>query len=878
VRNSGRDNDKQENLEREIESHLQMAAQDRIDRGESPVLAAHSARREFGNVGLIENVTRDQWAWTWHEDLLQDLRHGARLLRRNPGFTFIAVLTLALGIGANTAIFSLVNGVLLRPLPYPHPEQLISVTGTYPNYPSYPKGAVVALRAQSRTMDLAGYVEGYQFNLTGLGDPIRLNGTLVSAELFSVLGADAAIGRTFHAGEDLVGQNSYVILSQSLWQRRFASDPNIIGHSINLEGVARQIVGVMPRDFGFPSPQSDVWIPLDMDSRNASTYWAGDFMPVIGRLRPGATTQQADAEIRLLQAQLPPLFPWPMPTTWNASVSAVSLQAGLASDVRTRLLILLVAVALVLLIACANVANLTLSRASVREKEIAIRASMGAARHRIVRQLITETVLLAAFGGVLGLFFAGVGVSLLKSALSADTPRLIDVAIDWRVLLFTAVLVIFTGIVSGIAPAFQSSRAELTESLKAGSRGATASTSRRVRSVLVIAELALAVLLVSGAGLLIRSLYALSHVNPGFRSENVLTARVTPNESFCSEPGRCFSFYHDLLSGVRALPGIGDAGLVSTLPLDGRVNKRSADVEDYLPTNDKPAPLFWLNAVSPGYFSTMRISVLRGREFTEADTTGNPRTAIISAETARRFWPGQDAVGKHLRLIGQNDWCTVVGVASDVRGYSLRQNTPDFMDGLVYVPYGPGATLENGSVPAEMTLAIRSASNAPQLEQSLRGLASSLNPEAPVSEVKPMPTILTDATSAPRSITALFGAFAALALILGIIGIYGVISFFVGQRTREIGIRMALGAQRRDVLKLVVNEGLWLTLSGIVVGLLAAFALTRFLGTLLYGVSATDPLDFAAVAALFAVVALAACYVPARRAMRVDPLVALRHE
>jgi predicted permease len=878
VRNSGRDNHKQENLEREIESHLQMAAQDRIDRGESPVQAAHSARREFGNVGLIENVTRDQWTWTWLEDLLQDLRHGARLLRRNPGFTFIAVLTLALGIGANTAIFSLVNGVLLRPLPYPHPEQLISVTGTYPNYPSYPKGALVALRAQSRSMDLAGYVEGYQFNLTGLGDPIRLNGTLVSAELFSVLGADAAIGRTFHAGEDLVGQNSYVILSQSLWQRRFASDPNIIGHSINLEGVARQIVGVMPRDFRFPSPQSDVWIPLDMDSRNTSAYWAGDFMPVIGRLHPGATTQQADAEIRLLQSQLPPLFPWPMPTSWNASASAVSLQAGLASDVRTRLLILLVAVALVLLIACANVANLTLSRASVREKEIAIRASMGAARHRVVRQLITETVLLAAIGGVLGLFFAGIGVSLLKSALPADTPRLTEVAIDWRVLLFTAVLVIFTGIVSGIAPAFQSSRAELAESLKAGSRGATVSTSRRVRSILVIAELALAVLLVSGAGLLIRSLYALSHVNPGFRSENVLTARVTPNESFCSEPGRCFSFYHDLLGGVRALPGIRDAGLVSTLPLDGRVTKRSADVENYLPTNDKPAPLFWLNAVSPGYFSTMRISVLRGREFTEADTTGNPRTAIISAETARRFWPGQDAVGKHLRFLGQNDWCTIVGVASDVRGYNLRQNTPDFMDGLVYVPYGPGATLENGSVPAEMTLVIRSATTAPQLEQSLRGLASSLNPEAPVSEVKSMPTILTDATSAPRSMTALFGAFAALALIIGIIGIYGVISFFVGQRTREIGIRMALGAQRRDVLKLVVNEGLSLTLTGIVVGLLAAFALTRFLGTLLYGVSATDPLDFAAVAALFAVVALAACYIPARRAMRVDPLVALRYE
>ena len=849
-----------------------MAAQDRIDRGESPTQAAHSARREFGNIALVENVTRDQWAWTWLEALLQDLRHGARLLRRNPGFTVVAVLTLALGIGANTAIFSLVNGILLRPLPYSHPEQLISITGFYP------KGALAALRKQSRTMDIAGYVEGYQFNLTGRGEPIRLNASLVSAELFSVLGAEAAIGRTFQPGEDLAGQNNFVILSQSLWQQRFSSDPHIIGHSINLDGVARQVVGIMPRDFRFPSQQSEVWIPLNMDSRDAHTFWAGDFMPVIGRLRPSTRTQQAAAEIRLLQSQLPPLFPWPMPKSWNADVTAVSLQTGLVSDVRARLLILLVAVALVLLIACANVANLTLSRASVREKEIAIRASMGAARHRIVRQLVTETILLAAIGGVLGLSFAGIGLSLLRSALPAGTPGLADVAIDWRVLLFTAALVIFTGIVSGIAPAFQSARTELTESLKAGSRGATLSTSRRVRSTLVVAELALAVLLVSGAGLLIRSLYALSHVNPGFRSDNVLTGRVTPNQSFCGEPGRCFSFYHDLLAGVRALPGITNAALVNTLPLDGRVNKRSANVEDYLPTNEKPAPLFWLNAVSPNYFSTMRISILRGREFTEADTTGNPRTAIISAETARRFWPGQDAVGKHLRFIGQDDWCTIVGVASDVRGYTLRQNIPDFMDGIIYVPYGPGATLENGSIPAEMTVVIRSASAAPQLEQSLRALASSLNPEAPVSEVKSMPTILTEATSAPRSITSLFAAFAALALILGVIGIYGVISFFVGQRTREIGIRLALGAQRRDVLKLVVNEGLSLTLTGIVAGLAAAFALTRFLGTLLYGVSATDPADFAAVAALFAIVALAACYIPARRAMRVDPLVALRYE
>jgi putative ABC transport system permease protein len=869
---TGHDPRKQENLEQEIASHLHMAAQDRIDRGESPAQAARAARREFGNIALVENATRDQWAWTWLEDLLQDLRHGARLLRRSPGFTLIAVLTLALGIGANTAIFSLVNGILLRPLSYPHPEQLVDVTGFYP------KGALAALRERSRTMDIAGYVEGYQFNLTGLGEPVRLNGTLVSAELFSVLGADVALGRTFHAGEDLAGQNSLVILSHTLWQQRFASDPSIIGHSISLEGVPRQIVGIMPRDFRFSSQQSEVWIPFDMDSRNTPTYWAGDFMPVIGRLRPGATARQAATEIRVLQSQLLALFPWPMPKAWNASVSVVSLQSGLVGDVRTRLLILLVAVVLVLLIACANVANLTLSRASVREKEIAIRASMGAARHRIVRQLITETVLMAGVGGVLGLFFAAIGLSLLKSVLPAGTPRLTDVAIDWRVLLFTAVLVIVTGIISGIAPAFQSSRAELTESLKAGGRGATLSSGRRVRSALVIGELALAVLLVSGAGLLIRSLWALSHDDPGFQSDNVLTARVTPNESFCSEPGRCFSFYHDLLGGIRASPGVSDAALVSTLPLDGRVNKRSANVEDYLPTNDKPEPLFWLNAVSPGYFGTMRISLLRGREFIEADTTGNPRTAIISAETARRFWPNQEAVGKHLRFIGQNDWCTIVGVASDVRGYDLRHNVPDFMDGIVYVPYGPGVTLENGSIPAEMTLVIRSTSAAPQLEQSVRSLSSSLNPEVPVSQVRAMPEILSGAASAPRSITSLFAAFAALALILGVIGIYGVISFFVGQRTREIGIRMALGAQRRDVLKLVVSEGLSLTLTGIAAGLIAAFALTRFLGSLLYGVSAADPLNIAAVVAIFAFVALAACYIPARRAMRVDPLVALRYE
>ena len=867
-----RNEEKQSALEQEITTHLEMSARDHQDRGASPQQAAAAARREFGNVALVEHVTRDQWCGCWLDDVLQDLRHGVRLLRRSPGFTIIAVLTLALGIGANTAIFSLVNSILLRPLPYAHPEQLVSINGTYP------KGALAALRERSKTMDLAAYAEGYEFNLTGLGDPIRLSGTPVSAEIFSILGAQAAIGRTFHTGDDIAGKNSFVILSNSLWQRLFKSDPKILGHLIMLDGVQREVVGVMPPEFRFPSLQTELWTPISIDPRDPHTFWGGDYMPTIARLRPGATLQQADTEIRFLQPQVATMFPWPMPKTWNPDLAAVSLQAGMLGDVRSRLLILLVAVVLVLLIACANVANLTLSRASVREKEIAIRASMGAPRHRIMRQLITESVLMASFGGALGLLLASVGLTLLKSTIPADTPGLGNVAIDWRVLLFTAALVIFTGIASGIAPAFQSSRADLTDSLKAGGRGATLTGGRRVRSLLVIGELALAVLLVSGAGLLIHSLWALSHVNPGFHSDNVLTARVTPNQNFCADPGRCFSFYRDLLREVRVIPGVNEASLINTLPLGGRLQKRSSDVEDYVPTAEKPAPLFWLNTVSPDYFRSMRIPFMNGREFNEADTTGNPRVIIISAETARRFYPNNNAVGKHIRLIGQEDWCTIVGVANDVRAYDLRRNLPDWLDGMIYVPYGPGATREDGSVPYQMTLVLRSSSAVPQLEHSIRSVAAALNPEAPVSDIRAMPDILSGETAAPRSIASLFAAFSALALVLGVIGIYGVISFFVGQRTREIGIRIAMGAQRRDILKLVVNEGLTLTLIGIGAGLAAAFALTRFLSSFLYGVSATDAIDFAAVAALFATVALVASYIPARRAMRVDPLVALRYE
>jgi predicted permease len=801
----------------------------------------------------------------------QDLRYGLRVLAKNPGFTAVAVLTLALGIGANTAIFSLVDGILLQPLPYPSPEQLVSVTG------SYPRGAFVAMREQVRALDVATYAEGHQFNLTGQGEPVRLAGTFVSAELFSLLNALPEKGRTFYPGEDAAGQDNYVILSHALWEQRFAGDPTIVGRSIELEGVNRQVVGVMPESFRFPSAKTELWIPLHNDPRAVFEYWAGDYMPVVGRLRHDVGIAEAGAEIRTFQSRVSALFPWAMPASWNADVSVVPLQNGMVADVRARLVLLLAAVALVLLIACANVANLTLSRAATREKEINIRFALGAERQRIARQLLTESVLLASMGGLVGLFFAGAGLSLLRAALPASTPRLADVHINWQVLVFTGGLAMITGLIFGLAPALQSSRQGqvLTDALKSGGRGSVVFVSQRLRSSLVAGEVAFAVLLVIAAGLLIRSFWALSHVNPGFRAQQVVTARITPNESLCNDAARCLDFYRDVLEQLRNSPGVTSASLVNTLPLGGRVSKRSLEVEDLNP--GEISPLFWLDIITPDYFRTMGISLLAGRPFADSDTTGAP-VAIVSAETERRFWPNQSAIGKHVRLLDEKEWRTIVGVTEEVRAYDLQQNVPNWIRGTAYVPYNRTATLETRRIPADMSVAIRMASDTAQAGALLRGVVTDLNPQVPVSEVKTMSAVVSEAVATPASTTSLFVTFAALALLLGMIGIYGVLSFLVSKRTREIGIRMALGAQRRDVLLLIIKDGAKFSFVGVVLGVAGAFGVTRLLASQLYGVSTTDPITYAAVAIAMTVVTLLACYIPARRAMRIDPLVALRYE
>ncbi|MGC2529497.1 MAG: ABC transporter permease, partial [Candidatus Acidiferrum sp.] len=622
-------------MDAELRFHMEAFAEDLVRAGLPREEAMRRARIEFGGIERVKEEGREARGGRMIETLLQDLRYGARMLRKSPGFTSVAVLTLALGIGANTAMFSLVDGILLRPLPFTAPQELVSITGTYP------KGAFVALRDQMKSIDVAAYFEGHEFNLTGHGDPLRLCGVLVSAEFFNVLGARPELGRPSYPGEDQAGEDNYVILSQPLWEQRFNSDPSIVGHSIELEGVSRQVVGVMPADFNFPSSKTQVWIPLHDDSRDTVAYWAGDFMPVIGRLRPRATIAQARAEVRMFQSRVSKLFPWPMPADWNADISVVALRNGMVADVRGRLFLLLGAVSLILLIACVNVANLTLSRAATREKEIALRTAMGAERGRVIRQLLTESVLLAFLGGTLGILLATEGLQLLKAALPADTPRLASAHIDWRVLAFTAGLAILTGLLFGLAPALQSSRVALVDSLKSASRGASSSVSRNLRGGLAIAEVAFAVLLVIAAGLLIRSFVALSHVDPGFRPERILTARITPNQEFCSDPARCISFYHQLLNRLEAVPGVQSAAFVNTLPLDGRVAKRSLEIENEPVSPGAVMPLFWMNVVTPDYLRVMSIHVVAGRGFTSADDSGNPPVALVSASTARRFWPGR---------------------------------------------------------------------------------------------------------------------------------------------------------------------------------------------------------------------------------------------
>ena len=861
----------------DIREHIERETEDNIARGLPPEEARRLAFLKFGNIAQIKEDTRRVWTLVWLEQLARDVRFALRTFRKSPAFTAVAVLTLALGIGANSSIFSLVNSILLRQLPYHEPQCLVALTSDSGWDDVFPQGAIVAMQAKLKTMDIAGFSTTEKLNLTGAGEPVRLQGAAISANLFSLLSVQPELGRIFIASEDQPGRDNLLILSDALWRQKFGANPNVIGQSVALGGIPRQIVGIMPPNFQLTSAKAQFWIPLHLDSRNIGNYWGSGFMPVIGRLRPGATLAQARAEIRALVPQLRRMFPWQMPDALWADAGVISLQQSLVGNVSAKLLILLASVAFVLLIACANVANLLLARAAVRRREMAVRAALGASRSRILRQLLIESTVLSLAGAALGMFLAFTGLQWLKAILPADTPRLASVSLDWRVIAFTAAIGILTGITFGFAPALHASKIDLTDSLKTGSQQASASNaSRRLRNALAIAEIAVAMLLVIGAGLLLRSLWALSHVNPGFRTESIISARVTPNQSFCAQFAPCLNFYNGLLARVRALPGVTDAAAVSMLPLRLENRAFAAEVEDHPRDPRQPAPVLLETAITPGYLRLMGIPLLRGRAFTSADMApGAPQVALITAATANNFWPHENPIGKHIGFVYQKLSITVVGVVGDVSEADLACKWPDWVSGSIYEPYGNG---RGKLLPTEMSIVVRTKGSQARLAEEIRKAAASLNPEAPVSDVRTLRELVSESMEAPRSTLALFAIFAALALALGAIGIYGVVSYSVAQRTAEFGMRMALGAQRRDILRLILSHAARIALIGVGIGLAGAFAVTRLMSSLLYGISPGDPLTFASVAILLAGVTLTAAYIPARRAVKVDPVVALRYE
>lgn len=805
-------------------------------------------------------------------DLWQDVRYAARVFGRNPLFTFAAVLSLALGIGGNAAMFSLVNSVLIQPLPYSEPDRLVRVTNWYP------KGAVAALQQQSRTMDVASFLPDSKFNLAGQGEPVHLKGASVSANLFSLLGARAEKGRIFGLGEDRPGQDRLVMLSHGLWQKKFGSDPQIIGRSIIIDDVSREVVGVMPQGFGFPSSDAELWIPLQFDPTNRGEFWEHGWMPVVARLRSGVTIEQAQSEIHPLNSQIIPLFPYPLPATWNSDAKVTPLQEIMVNDIRGKLIILMCAVGFVLLIACANVASLLLARTAARQREITIRVALGAGRERIVRQLLTESVVLSLAGGGLGVALAFKGLSIVKSVLPFDNAQLNQAGIDWRVLVFVMGLTLITGFAFGLAPAISATRQNLAESLRTRGQQSTGAARVRLRSSLIVGEVALSVLLIIGAGLLIKSLWALTQVNPGFSSDKILAVQVYPNQSAYPERAERIAFYDELLRRSRSIAGVSDVAASNTLPLSGEYSALPVEMENHpIVPSENLAPMLWAEAITPEYLTVMHIPLLRGRGFSQADGENSDKVVLVSASTAQQFWPGEDPVGKHLRPVWDQQWRTVVGVVGDVYQSDLSHKLPDGVSGAFYMPYPQSVGLDR-QLPATMNLILRTTLDSPGVANEVRQLVASLNPNIPVSEVRTLEAAVSKSLSPSRALMWLFVSFAGTALILAAVGTYGVVSYTTAQRTYEMGVRVALGATRMGIFNLVMRQSLKLVIAGLALGVVASLALTQMMTSFLYGVTPTDPTTFIAVGLLLIVVALLAGYFPARRAMKVDPVIALRHE
>ncbi|MEW6206899.1 MAG: ABC transporter permease [Acidobacteriota bacterium] len=810
-------------------------------------------------------------------NFFQDLRYSARMLAKRPAFTIIAIITLALGIGANTAIFSVVNAVLLRPLPYPDSDRIVRIWQSLPSHGlnrlSISPPEFVDYRDRSGSFSSIAVYASQGLNLTGAGEPERITCTYGSWGLFSVLNVQPLRGRDFYAEEDQPGNDDVVILSYGLWQRRFAGDEGIIGQSIALNGRSHAVVGIMPASFQFPDASTEIWKPMAFAADDLSEDSRGShYLSAVARLKLGVSLEQSQSDVASTARQLQQEHPdnYEEGSGWSAGV--VSLHEEIVGDVRLTLLVLLGAVGFVLLIACANVANLLLARASTRQREMALRAAMGAGRWRLVRQLMTESVMLSLLGGALGILLALWGNDLLRSLGPADFPRLDEIGVDAGLIVFTFTVSLLTGLVFGIAPALQASKFNLSDSLKEGSNTSTDTRSRhRLRRWLVASEIALALVLLVGAGLLIRSFYWLQQVDLGFEPSNLLTMRLSLPQAKYREPVRQRAFFEQLINRVEALPDVASAGMVNHLPLSGTGNQRNASVEG---KPENPINIEF-RIVSPNYFRTLGMRLREGRLFEASDRENTPYVAVVNEAFTRIFLPDEDPLGKRIKHGGAGSpfkWLTIVGVIKDLKHTGADAETkPEIYISYLQPPL-PTWNTQN------MFLAVRTKNEAQSLTSAVRDTVRNIDSEQPIYSIATMQELLARSTAARRFNMLLMGIFAALALILAVVGIYGVMSYSVTQRTREIGIRLALGAKASDILKMVIKQGMTVALTGTGVGLVAALALTRLMKSLLFEVSATDALTLVVVAVVLTVVALLACAVPARKAMKTDPMVALRYE
>ena len=803
-------------------------------------------------------------------DLWQDLCYGARMLRKQPGFSLIAVLTLALGIGANTALFSIVNAVLLRPFPYQAPERLMilreSLSGGVNSTVSYPNFA--DWRAQNTAFDsIAAVRQNESFNLTGTAEPERLQGQLVSAKFFPTLGIKPLVGRDFLPEEDRLGATPTVILSYGLWQRRFGNDPSVVGQQLTLNSQSYTVVGITPPNFQF-GMEAGVSVPIGLQAERFRNRGSDPGTRVVARLKPNVSQQQAEADLNLIAARLEQQYP---ESNKGRRALVTPLHESFVGNVRQPLLILLGAVGLVLLIACANVANLLLVRASARQKEMAVRVALGASRATLVRQLLTESLLLAALGATLGIVLAFWCTSLIASQLPDGIPRLQEANVDAGVLIFTLAISLLTGLLFGLAPALQASRPNLNEGLKEGERG---SSGRRqwLRSVLVVGEVALTLTLLVGAGLLIQSFWRLLAVDPGFKAQNLLTMQVSVNNP---DGQQIANFFDRLQENVRNLPGVTSVAVSNGLPFVG-VNRPNFVIEG----RPRPEPGKEVGGarytVSPGYFQTMGIELLKGRLFTAQDNRDSQRVIVIDEVLARRHFPNEDPLGKRLKQGSDSPSLEIVGVVRHVEQNGLEGQASNLAQ--FYTNFNQ-ISLEGlpGNV-RRINVLVRTEVEPLSLASVVRSQIAALNKDQAVFNVRTMEQAVAQSVATRRFSMLLLTVFAIVGLALASLGIYGLMSYVVAQSTREIGVRMALGAQVSDVLKLVIGQGMMLALVGVALGLVASLALTRAMKNLLFGVSATDPVTFAALALLLIAVALLACFIPARRATKVDPMIALRSE